>query len=69
MMFQIVYELPDGKGWRFSGGYESQDEVDRAISRLTGEGATIVRIERGIFRPADDPMRGLSGGADFGPPS
>jgi hypothetical protein len=54
LMYQIVYELPDGKGFRYSGGYTSKWSMDQAIAKLEAQGATIVRIERGMFRPAED---------------
>jgi hypothetical protein len=68
LMFQIVYELPDGKGYRYSGGYFDYEDMEQARRRLEQQGARVVRVDRGIFRPADDVDRGLMGPRVFGPP-
>jgi hypothetical protein len=67
-MYQIVYEYADGKGFRYSGGYMDYEDMEQARRRLEREGARVIRVDRGIFRPADDVDRGLMGPRVFGPP-
>jgi hypothetical protein len=61
LMYQVVYEWPGGRGFRYSGGYESREACDQAIWRLEAAGARIVRIDRGVFALAEDDSRGLMG--------